>query len=86
MIMIGMKYKLQEQLRYSSKATWHMWIEHMQLIGWKYAVLSIHIGMCRKKILPKLIFERQECGLRRYYVGIHMGTYRFNSAFMYIHI
>ena len=53
-------------IRYSSKATLHMRIEHMQLIGWKHMVLSTRIGVWGKENLPKLIFKRQECGLKRH--------------------
>ena len=35
--------------------------------------------------MPKLIFKRQECRLRRHQAGIHAGTYWFHSVLMYIH-
>ena len=65
-------------LGYSSKVTWHTWIEHMQLISWKHMVLSARIGVCRKENLPKLIFLKGKNtgykGIKRVFTWVHTGS------------
>ena len=45
-------------LWYSSKATGHMQIKHMQLIGRKHLITSTRIGMHGRKNLPTLFLQR----------------------------